>query len=252
MKHLFLLLATMLLCTSAFALNPETTLCPATDSSLSDTNSTSTATPAKPMVINVIGDSYVANHARPKEETWHYKMAQELGMTYNGYGRNGSCIAFDRTHDRKSNFGPAMWQRYKDMDPDADYVLIIAGHNDANKVKNNADSLQMFADSLEVMLTNIEQHCPHARIGFVTPWYLDKPGFAQVVRVIKKACKRHHIPLLNNYNSHCVIDVRNEAFRAKYFQHPKDTAHLSADGHDLYLPVAKKWFLTKVAKRGRK
>ena len=28
-------------------------------------------------VVNVIGDSYVANHKRPKEETWHYKLAAE-------------------------------------------------------------------------------------------------------------------------------------------------------------------------------
>lgn len=200
--------------------------------------------PTKRAIINVIGDSYVANHRRPKEETWHYKMAQQLGMSYNGYGRNGSCIAFDRTHDGPHNFGPAMWERYKAMTPDADYVLIIAGHNDANKVRNNADSLRMFADSLEVMLTGIEQHCPNARIGFVTPWYLDKPGFAKVVRVIEKACKRHHIPLLNNYNARSVIDVRSEAFRSQYFQSPDDTAHLNAEGHDLFLPVAMEWFVS--------
>lgn len=197
-------------------------------------------------IINVIGDSYVANHRCPKEETWHYKLAQELGMSYNGYGRNGSCIAFDRTHDGQHDFGPAMWQRYKAMTPDADYVLIIAGHNDANKVKNNADSLRMFADSLEVMLTGIEQHCPNARIGFVTPWYLDKPGFEQVVRVIEQACERHKIPLLNNYNKDCVIKVWDEAFRTLYFQHPKDTAHLNADGHDLFLAVAREWFIHSV------
>lgn len=197
-------------------------------------------------IINVIGDSYVANHRRPKEETWHYKMAQQLGMSYNGYGRNGSSIAFDRTHDGPHNFGPAMWQRYKAMAPDADYVLIIAGHNDAYKVKDNADSLQMFADSLEVMLTGIEQHCPNARIGFVTPWYLDKPGFTDVVRVIQQACQRHNIPLLNNYNADCVIDVRSEAFRARYFQHSTDTAHLNADGHDLFLPIAMQWFTSEV------
>lgn len=44
-------------------------------------------------VLNVIGDSYVANHRRPKEEAWHYKMASQLGLKYNNYGRNGSCVA---------------------------------------------------------------------------------------------------------------------------------------------------------------
>ena len=53
--------------------------------------------------INVIGDSYVANHRAPKEQAWHYKMAQAMGMKYNNYGKNGACVAFDRTHETKFN-----------------------------------------------------------------------------------------------------------------------------------------------------
>lgn len=199
-------------------------------------------------IINVIGDSYVANHRSPKEETWHYKMAQQLGFVYNGYGRNGSCIAFDRTHDGKWNFGPAMWQRYSVMDPAADYVLIIAGHNDAEKVGTNPDSLAMFADSLEVMLTGIENLCDYAKIGFVTPWNVDRPGFREVCEVIQKVCKKHKVPVLFNCDEKCVIKVRDADFRKKYFQAPNDTAHLNAAGHDLFLPIAMEWFRKKVMK----
>jgi len=197
-------------------------------------------------IINVIGDSYVANHLKPKEESWHCKMAQELGFVYNNYGRNGSCIAFDRQHDGKWNFGPAMWQRYTAMDPAADYVLIIAGHNDADKVKNNPDSLQMFTDSLEVMLTGIEELCSSAKIGFVTPWNVDSPGFKPVCEVIRKVCKKHKIPVLDNCNEKCIIKVNDADFRKQYFQAPNDNAHLNASGHDLFLPVALKWFKKKV------
>lgn len=193
-------------------------------------------------IINVIGDSYVANHQRPKEETWHFKLAQQNGYTYNNYGRNGSCIAFDRTHDGKWNFGPAMWQRYKAMDTNAEYVLIIAGHNDADKIQNSKDSLDMFRDSLVVMLEGIKELCPKAKIGFVTPWYVDRPGFELVVKVIKKVCKKYHIPVLNNHTKKCVIQVRDEKFRKDYFQAPKDNAHLNAKGHDLFLPIATTWF----------
>lgn len=199
-------------------------------------------------IINVIGDSYVANHRRPKEEAWHSKMAQQLGMKYNNYGRNGSCVAFDRTHDGKYNFGPAMWQRYVAMDKDADYVLIIAGHNDADKVGLNTDSLSMFCDSLDVMLRGIEQLCPNAKIGYVTPWYVDRPGFAPVIKAIKSVCKKHGIPVLDNYSKKCIIKVREQDFRKKYFQGSSDTAHLNNDGHDLFLPVGKEWFESKVMK----
>lgn len=199
-------------------------------------------------VLNVIGDSYVANHKCPKEETWHAKMAMELGYTYNNYGRNGSSIAFDRTHDGKYNFGPAMWVRYKDMEPKADYVLIVAGHNDANKCGENADSLKMFADSLEVLLTGIERHCPKAKIGFVSPWYVDSPGFEPVCSIIEEVCLRHKIPVMMNYDSACVVKVRDDDFRKKYFQKPEDKAHLNAKGHDLFLPYAKEWFEKNVKK----
>ena len=193
-------------------------------------------------VLNVIGDSYVANHRRPKEEAWHYKLAQQRGYVYNNYGKNGSCVAFDRTHDGKHNFGPAMWVRYKAMDPNADYVIIIAGHNDADKVKNNPDSLVMFKDSLEAFLTGIETHCPKAKIGYVTPWYVDRPGFGAVCKAIRQVCKRHKIPVLWNYTPKCVIQVRDDSFRRQYFQGVNDTAHLNAAGHDLFLPVATEWF----------
>ena len=198
-------------------------------------------------ILNVIGDSYVANHRRPQEETWHSKLAERLGYTYNNYGRNGSCVAFDRTHDGKWNFGPAMWVRYKSMDSSADYVLIIAGHNDADKVKENADSLQMFADSLDALLAGIKVHCPNAKIGYITPWYVEREGFSSVCRVIEKVCRKHQVPVMMNYTKKSVIKVRDAEFRKQYFQRENDTAHLNEKGHDLFLPYAMEWFLKKVA-----
>ena len=118
-------------------------------------------------ILNIIGDSYVKNHKRPVEEAWHYKMAKKLGLTYNNYGRNGGCVAFDRTHDGKYNFGQAMYTKTTQMDPEADYVIIIGGHNDAFKVKDNKDSLIMFRDSLKLLITNIRTQCPNAKIGAV-------------------------------------------------------------------------------------
>jgi len=196
--------------------------------------------------INVIGDSYVANHLRPKEEAWHCKMAKELGLTYNNYGRNGSCVAFDRSHDGKWNFGPALWVRYTAMDPKADYVLIIGGHNDADKIGTSKDSLNMFVDSLNTLIVGIKKLCPNAKIGYVTPWYVDRPGFVPVCKAIKKVCKKYHIPVLDNCNKKNIIKVRDEEFRKKYFQRADDTAHLNAAGHDLFLPFAKEWFEKKV------
>lgn len=184
--------------------------------------------------ICVFGDSYVANHRRPCEETWHYLAAQQLGMEYHNVGRNGSCIAWDRT---KEGFGPSMLVRYKLLDPSADIVLIIAGHNDAAFVADSRDSVEMFRDSVSLLIDRVRQQCPQARLAWVTPWHVNRAGFRQVSKAIRKVCKKKGVPVLNNCRTGCVIKVRDPEFRREYFQGANDTAHLNAKGHKLFLPT---------------
>ena len=65
-------------------------------------------------------------------------------------------------------------------------------------------------------------------------------------KTIQKVCKQHGVPVLNNYRKSSIIKVRDEEFRKKYFQGPKDTAHLNNAGHDLFLPVGMEWFLNNI------
>ena len=185
------------------------------------------------LTMNVIGDSYVANHKRPKEESWHAKFAAKHNMTYRNYGRNGCCVAFDR-----ERFGKALINRYQEMNDTADIILIIAGHNDAGMVKNNKDSLRMFRNALNDLLKGLKKKYQNARIGYITPWYVDREGFPQVVKTIKRVCQKYDVPVLDNFSSDCIIKVRDEEFRKHYFQSNKDTAHLNSHGHDLFLDVA--------------
>lgn len=191
-------------------------------------------------VINVIGDSYVANHRAPRYEAWHSKVARKHGMIYNNYGRNGGCVAFDRTKD---GFGPSLMVRHKDMAKNADAILIVAGHNDAGKVGLSADSLRMFSDSLNALIKSVKKLYPASKLGYVTPWYVDRDGFAPVVDVIKKVCAKHNVPVLDNYREECIIKVRDAEFRKKYFQGANDTAHLNDAGHDLFMRVGEEFLL---------
>ena len=199
-----------------------------------DNLATGIADPLQGLVVNVLGDSYVRNHRRPVEESWHYKVAAMHGMQYHNYGRNGGCVAFDRTHQ---GFGTSLLVRYADMDPDADLVLIIAGHNDAVMVGTSRDSLAMFADSLDLLLYKVRAQCPRARVAWVTPWWVNRAGFKPVARTIRKICRRHGVPVLNNYRRRSMVKVRDGEFRKRYFQSADDMAHLNADGHDLFVPV---------------
>ena len=194
--------------------------------------------------LAVIGDSYVENHKHPYSETWHARMAERLGLSYQNIGKNGSCVAFDRT---KEWCGASLLQRHRQIDSEADYVLIIAGHNDADKCRNRRDSLQMFADSLRALIEGIRQHCPKARVGYVSPWGVDRVGFKQVGKAIRQVCRKMDVPLLDNYDKTCPIRVGDDGFRKLYFQAERDWAHLNATGHELYLPTAEKWFLDNMA-----
>ena len=199
--------------------------------------------PLQGKVMNVIGDSYVRNHRRPFSETWHYKVAERLGLTYHNYGRNGGCIAFDRT---AQGFGKSILQRYREMTDTADYVLVIAGHNDADKIKDNADSLLMFRDSLDALCRGLMEKYPRAQIAFVTPWAVPRPGFAQVIQTIVDVCGNYGIPVLNAATT-SGIHVADDGFRKRFFQAPHDTAHLNAAGHDLLVSWGERFLLDLTA-----
>lgn len=194
-----------------------------------DSNVTETQLKGKRIVV--IGDSYVENHSRPWSESWHARAAKRLGMYYLNFGRNGSCIAFDRT---KEGFGEAMTERYLKMPPEADYVLVIAGHNDAFAVGRDHTQMDIFKISLEKFLTGLRRRYPDAAIGYVLPWHLKRTGFEEVISEIRNACSRHSISVFDA-GADCGIEVNDDEFRAKYFQNKGvgDTAHLNAAGHAL-------------------
>lgn len=194
-----------------------------------DSNVTETQLKGKRIVV--IGDSYVENHSRPWSESWHARAAKRLGMYYLNFGRNGSCIAFDRT---KEGFGEAMTERYLKMPPEADYVLVIAGHNDAFAVGRDHTQMDIFKISLEKFLTGLRRRYPDAAIGYVLPWHLKRAGFEEVISEIRSACSKHFIPVFDA-GADCGIEVNDDEFRAKYFQNKGvgDTAHLNAAGHAL-------------------
>lgn len=190
-------------------------------------------TPSDPegKTICVIGDSYVRNHRCPVTETWHYKVAHKLGMTYHNLGRNGACIAFNRD---KEGFGPSLLERYRQIPDSADYIIVIAGHNDAVKTAGSADSLGILHRRLDSLCMGLRTHYPNARIGFVTPWDVPRPGFREVNALIHEVCGKYKIPVYDAATQSGIL-VGDSAFRRQYFQGPNDQAHLNNEGHDLMI-----------------
>lgn len=184
------------------------------------------------LVMCVFGDSYVRNHRRPFAEAWHAKVAGRLGYKYVNCGRNGSSMGYDRTKD---GFGKAMTDRLSELPDRADVFIIIAGHNDADLIAKGAPySLDDFAAALNTLIDSLRAKYPGVAIGYVTPWAVDRPMFPEVIASIKEVCAKRGVPVLDAAST-SGIDPNDPEFRARFFQGPKDTAHLNDAGHNLLL-----------------
>ena len=191
----------------------------------------------KTMVI--FGDSYVKNHGRPIEETWHYKLAVKYNMEYRNFGWNGNCVAYDRTAE---NYGPAMYERYKVLPDKADYVIVCAGHNDANMMEKTGDGTGLFCEKLASLCESLIHKYPGAKLCFVTPWAVPNPMFPEMTAALLKVCGSYSIPVFDA-SRNSGIYVMDENFRSLYFQSTGDTAHLNSAGHDLFLPKMEHFIL---------
>ena len=203
------------------------------------------ADPLKGKKIGFIGDSYVRNHREPVENTWHYKFARKHQMEYYNYGRNGNCIALDL-----KQWGTGMYQRYKDMRDDLDYVVVIAGHNDASQGRLDSIGIDTFKERLRILCEGLIEKYPHAQLFFFTPWsckdFVGSPRQV-VVDAMLEVCGSYGIPVFDAARRSNIF-VTSEQFRKIYFQGGKgtDTAHLNASGHDRFLPVAEQFLLQYV------
>ena len=182
--------------------------------------------------IIVFGDSYVQNAANPIEYTWHYKLACKYNMEYHNWGRNGSCIAYEW---KTEQFGPPLYERYKDLPDTADYVIVIGGHNDAVLMHRYGEGTEYFRTKLDTLCAGLRQKYPSAKICFVTPWNVPQPMYRETTQAIEEVCREYGIPVFNSV-MHSGINVRFQGFRSIYFQGPNDMAHLNAKGHNLFLP----------------
>lgn len=190
--------------------------------------------------IAVFGDSYVRNHREPIENTWHYKFAKRHGMQYFNHGRNGNCVALDR-----ARFGKAMYKRYTELPDSLDCILVIAGHNDATLL--DSIGIDNYRLRLGELCRGLIDRYPTANILFFTCWNgdgFDHNNFRQIVDATIDVCGQYAIPVFDAARRSNIF-AQSDAFRTVYFQNKGigDHAHLNAQGHDRFLPVAEAFIL---------
>lgn len=193
--------------------------------------------------INWLGDSYVANHKQSKDLTWHSLIAKKYNMVYRNYGINGTKLVGGSTDD--------MDNRYKDMDLDADYVMIVGGTNDFN----SQTPISTFKSQLKTFFMALITTYPSARIAVWTPFndndelnpyhgYEDeKIKLGDYAKAMEEVCQSIGLACFNSFNK-ANIYAWSEEFRTLFFQSSKDMAHLNAEGHKRFSTMAEDFLLS--------
>ena len=181
--------------------------------------------------VSMLGDSYVQNHMAPREESWHYRLAEKYQMEYFNYGMAGNCITIHRVG--QNDWGTPMRRRYHEAFH-ADYLILVGGHNDARWLTKHENGRELFREGLSELLDSLKRDYPQSKLVVVTPWDVHEPGFSDVLEVMREVVPAKGIAFFDAAKD-SGIDPNSAEFRKKYFQGPNDNAHLNAAGHALML-----------------
>ncbi len=173
----------------------------------------------KNLKINVLGDSITEGvGTSSNEHRFGELLMSRYGAIVRNYGISGTRIA--RQHKptaAKPNYDKDFVSRVKDMDPDADVVLVFGGtndfgHSDAPLGCMSDRSDDTFYGALHTLFTNLLTKYPESKVVMLTPMHRyneDSPiGDAKpepvgtlltYVNIIREVAQYYSIPLLDLY-----------------------------------------------------
>lgn len=128
--------------------------------------------------ILAIGDSFVKGHTLPDSDTWLHKLATRQNMTAVNYGVNGASLAYSNPESYPSIM--ENYQTYITNNPNMDYVIVIAGHNDASANLHGGTAIPIGTDSdtvnttfkgaLNILISALITAYPTGHILFLSPF----------------------------------------------------------------------------------
>lgn len=195
---------------------------------------------------------------------WLAKIAQRNGMEYEvsptgntfkttavavNAGINGVCLSYNSA-PFSTNIANSVYNRYPNVDSDADYILVFAGTNDAWKLyrgemqlgtENSTDPTTLNG-ALNLLMQGLLTKFPAKKIGFITPYDNGDASRKSVINAIKSAGLRNKgIPVFDN-SELGGIDFSNAAQATALTQ--GDGVHLNATGHLWVSSKYEQWLKT--------
>ncbi|MDD3206217.1 MAG: GDSL-type esterase/lipase family protein [Lachnospiraceae bacterium] len=184
-----------------------------------------------PIVMNALGDSITEGEKlSSQKQTYANLLADKMGaVVINNYGLGGSCLAGihpDRLLDR-----------YTQMAPNANLILIMAGTNDygfdtALGVMGDRTQ-ETFYGGLNLLMCGLQQMYPNAEIVFATPLKREKGTKPNKYGNTLEQYAQAVISMANFYNMR-VIDVYSPAslnFAGQKSTYMADGIHPNAKAH---------------------
>ena len=170
--------------------------------------SSSSSSPLNGQKLLAIGDSFVKGHTLSEDKTWVSKIAQRNSMTKYVYATNGVSLAY--AAGQSSTALVNTMSTITAQVPSADYVLLLAGHNDANPDLNGGSAIPIgentdlqntsFKGALNQTINALLNAYPTAKILFLTPF--NRRGIEEpYVEAMKEICGIWCIPCFDNYHS---------------------------------------------------
>lgn len=196
----------------------------------------SSASPLQGKKLLAIGDSFVKGHTLTEDKTWVAKIAQRNGMTKYVYATNGVSLAYASGQSATAlvnTMGTITAQV-----PSADYILLLAGHNDANPDLNGGSAIPIGADTdtgnttfkgaLNQTINALLDAYPTAKLLFLTPF--NRRGIEEpYVEAMKEVCGNWCVPCFDNYHSSGIC-FQSDAQAGAY--ELSDSLHLNEAGQE--------------------
>lgn len=202
----------------------------------------------KGLKINFLGDSITEGHGTTnKENTFWNVLGRETGALVRGYGVGGTRFAKQHTPSANPRHDLDFLMRAKEMDKDADAIVVFGGTNDFGHGDAPLGSFEdrtqdTFYGACHMLFEYLINTYPEATIVIMTPLHRGNEdnvrgdGFKPLdvvaplvsyVKIIKEVAEYYSLPVLDMW-SVSGIQPRVPVIKQKYCPdglHPNDAGH---------------------------